>query len=122
MSLADLDEMIEACAKNNCIFMDGVMFMHDARLEVRIKASMPDKTLYLYVTGLQYMMRSVSDPTVLGIPRRVTSAFSFCGDDAFVAGNIRMQVMMIRAMCRLEAISVSQALSWHYMGSTLVYG
>ena len=46
------------------------------------------------VARLQYMMRSVSDPAVLGVPRRVTSAFSFCGDDAFVAGNIRMQVRL----------------------------
>src|SRR5882762_8997329 len=32
-SVADLQEMIEACRRNRVQFMDGVMFMHSRRLE-----------------------------------------------------------------------------------------
>ena len=35
VTLADLQEMSGACAAAGKVFMDGVMFMHDARLEVR---------------------------------------------------------------------------------------
>ena len=45
------------------------------------------------------MMRHIADAATLGAPRRITSAFSFCGDDAFVAGNIRMSAALEPAGC-----------------------
>ncbi len=64
---ADLREMIEACAANKVQFMDGVMFMHSARLP---------------------KLREVLDGDI-GQIRRITSAFSFLGSDEFFASNIR---------------------------------
>lgn len=66
-SLADLQEMIEACARNKVQFMDGVMFMHSARLP---------------------RLRDVLDNEI-GQVKRITSVFSFLGSEEFFAGNIR---------------------------------
>ncbi len=62
-------EMLEVCKQNNVQYMDGVMFMHSARLP---------------------MIRSVlDDPNQLGKVRRLTSQFSFAGDEEFCRSNIR---------------------------------
>jgi predicted dehydrogenase len=66
-NLAELKEMIEACERKNLQFMDGVMFMHSARLP---------------------KLREVLDKEI-GQIRRITSAFSFVGDEEFFASNIR---------------------------------
>jgi predicted dehydrogenase len=66
-SIAELKEMIEACERRKLHFMDGVMFMHSARLP---------------------KLREVLD-SELGQIRRITSAFSFVGDEEFLANNIR---------------------------------
>src|SRR5260221_8171530 len=42
-SVADLDEMIEACREHRVQFMDGVMFMHSRRLEA-LRAVLDDNT------------------------------------------------------------------------------
>ena len=39
VSLSDLEEMAEACAAAGVLLMDGVMFMHDARLEVEVTST-----------------------------------------------------------------------------------
>jgi predicted dehydrogenase len=71
---ADLRAMLDACKKHNVQFMDGVMFMHGQRLP---------------------MMRDVlDDGKSVGAIRRITSQFTFHGDDAFGAQNIRANEAM----------------------------
>lgn len=69
MSMADMRMMIEICRHQRVQFMDGVMFMHSARLE-KIRAEL--------------------DSPNFGQLKRITSAFSFRGDEAFFENNIRM--------------------------------
>jgi predicted dehydrogenase len=66
-SVSDLREMIEVCRRQKVQFMDGVMFMHSARLPKLRKALERD----------------------IGQIKRITSAFSFVGDEKFFATNIR---------------------------------
>jgi predicted dehydrogenase len=68
-TVADVREMIEACQRNRVQFMDGVMFMHNPRLN-RIHQALDDKTS-------------------LGKIRRITSHFSFFSDEDFRQENIR---------------------------------
>lgn len=75
-SLADLTEMIEACRRNNVLFMDGVMFMHSSRLPLM-----------------------AADVPKLGALKRITTQFSFAGDDAFLKGNIRTSGELERFGC-----------------------
>lgn len=66
---ADVAEMIATCERNQVQFMDGVMFMHSARLR---------------------QMRSILDEgSAVGAIRRITSQFSFHGGDEFMRSNIR---------------------------------
>src|SRR5262249_36629089 len=65
---AELKEMIEACYRNKVQFMDGVMFMHSARLP---------------------KLREVLDREI-GEIKRITSTFSFVGNEEFFANNIRI--------------------------------
>jgi predicted dehydrogenase len=68
---ADLQEMLDACRKHGVQFMDGVMFMHSARL------------------GL--MRRVLDSPNTVGTLRRITSQFSFKAGGDFLQSNIRVQ-------------------------------
>ena len=68
-SVADLREMLDACRRHRVQFMDGVMFMHSRRLEC-IRAVL-------------------NDAASIGETKRITTAFSFCADAEFFAGNIR---------------------------------
>ena len=78
-SVADLQEMIAACRQHRVQFMDGVMFMHSARLA---------------------QMRALLDDGVsVGRIKRITSAFSFCAPPEFFAGNIRANSEMERFGC-----------------------
>ena len=62
----DLQEMVEACKKNNVQFMDGVMLMHTERiLSIRPKIQ------------------------ALGELKRIHSQLSFGADEEFLASNIR---------------------------------
>jgi len=67
---AELKEMIDACAANGVQFMDGVMFMHSARLPM--------------------LRRVLEDGKSVGDVRRITSQFSFAGPEEFRTGNIRV--------------------------------
>lgn len=78
-NVADLQKVLDACQQNNVQFMDGVMFMHGKRLQ--------EMTSVLRGSGR------------LGSLRRITSAFSFCGDDEFVADNIRTASSLEPAGC-----------------------
>ena len=66
---ADVEEMIEACQRNNVQFMDGVMFMHSRRMR-RIR-------------------EVLDDGCSLGDIKRITSQFSFAAPEDWVQSNIR---------------------------------
>jgi len=66
----DVTEMLAACRENNVQFMDGVMFMHSARL-----AS---------------LRQTLDDGQSVAQIKRITSHFCFLGNDEFVQQNIRV--------------------------------
>jgi len=68
-SVADVREMIDACQRNRVQFMDGVMFMHNPRLD-RIRQALDNETTF-------------------GNIRRITSHFSFFSNEDFRLANIR---------------------------------
>jgi predicted dehydrogenase len=68
-TLLELEEMLHACQAHRVQFMDGVMFMHSARLP-RIREALDDQQM-------------------IGSIRRITSAFSFCAPEEFYKDNIR---------------------------------
>jgi predicted dehydrogenase len=69
MSVADLREMTDICQRRRVQFLDGVMFMHNRRLE---------------------RMRDVlEDDASVGQVKRISTAFSFCAPEEFFTGNIR---------------------------------
>jgi len=78
VTVADVEEIIDACRRNNVQYMDGVMFMHSDRLPA---------------------IRQVLDAGEIGELRRVTSSFSFNGGDEFLAENIRLQSQLEPAGC-----------------------
>jgi len=67
---AELQEMLVACAANRVQFMDGVMFMHSARLP--------------------QLRKVLDDGNSVGEVRRITSQFSFAGPEEFRKANIRV--------------------------------
>lgn len=70
LNAADLEEILDVCNKNGVQFMDGVMFMHSARLD-----------------RLREVLLS---PSQIGTLRRIACQFSFAGNDDFAKGNIRV--------------------------------
>jgi len=70
LSSSDLEDILSACEKNQVQFMDGVMFMHSARLS-RLRQTLDDRES-------------------IGSLRRIACHFSFLGDDGFSKGNIRV--------------------------------
>lgn len=68
-SVADLREMLAACERNRVQFMDGVMFMHSARMD-RLRKTLDEKSI--------------------GEIRRIACQFSFLGSDEFSQSNIRV--------------------------------
>lgn len=88
----DVQEMIEACRAAGAGFMDGVMFDHSARL--------PE------------LRRSMKDADRFGKLRRISTHFSFCGDDSFADANIR-------ASAELEPHGALGDLGWYCIRMTL---
>jgi predicted dehydrogenase len=79
VNAADVQEMIEACKKNRVQFMDGVMFMHNARME---------------------RMRAALDGGAgIGEIRRLMSAFSFHMDEKGFDANVRVDSRLEPAGC-----------------------
>ena len=75
----EVQQMIDACNANNVQFMDGVMFMHSARMAE---------------------MRKVLDcPDSIGTVRRIATQFSFCADEEWVGNNIRVSSNLEPAGC-----------------------
>ena len=71
LNAADLATMLAACEEHKVQFMDGVMFMHHKRM-----------------SKMDALLRG--DPlNDFGEVLRVTSGFSFMGDEDFYKGNIR---------------------------------
>jgi len=79
IGVAELEEMIAACAKYRVQFMDGVMFMHSPRL-AKIRAVL-------------------DDGQNCGEIRRIASAFSFHVGDDFFRDNIRVNAALEPAGC-----------------------
>lgn len=75
----DAIEMIEACRQRGVQFMDGVMFSHSKRL-----ASLHP---------------SLHGPDGIGPVRRISSHFSFHGDESFRRSNIRVNSQLEPAGC-----------------------
>lgn len=67
----DLAEMIEVCRQNNVQMMDGVMFMHSARLPL--------------------VLQALKDPQRMGQLNRIAGQFSFRAPEEFFKENIRSQ-------------------------------
>ncbi len=86
VSVAELDEMLDACRRNRVQFMDGVMFMHNERL-ARVR-------------------ELLDDPARIGPLRRINSAFSFLGKGDFRSDNIR-------ARAELEPLGCLGDLGWY---------
>jgi predicted dehydrogenase len=87
---AEVAELIAACQRQGVQFMDGVMFMHGARLR-----------------RLQEVIRAEVGPV-----RQVSSQFSFRGDEAFLHSNIRAQG-------DLEPLGCLGDLGWYCLRFTL---
>lgn len=69
INATQVEEMIEACKSNKVQYMDGIMFMHSARLPK--------------------IRELLDDPNNIGTLRRISSGFSFAGDEEFQRSNIR---------------------------------
>jgi predicted dehydrogenase len=79
VSAGDLEEMISTCRKNRVQFMDGVMFMHNRRLE--------------------QIREKITDGNSIGQVKRITSHFSFLGAEGFLRTNIRANHALEPAGC-----------------------
>jgi predicted dehydrogenase len=69
-NVADVKAMLDACSENKVQFMDGVMFMHSARLPL--------------------LRKVLDDSESVGELRRITSNFSFQATGDFLQKNIRV--------------------------------
>jgi predicted dehydrogenase len=92
ISTAELEQMLTVCREHNVQFMDGVMFMHNQRME-RLRSLLDDG-------------QSIGDI------RRIMSIFSFLGNDEFVHKNIR-------ASSALEPAGCLGDLGWYCLRITL---
>lgn len=89
---AEVREMVEACRANRVQFMDGVMFMHSARLPL--------------------LRRVLDDGRSVGELRRIASQFSFSAGDEFFRSNIRVH-------SALEPLGALGDLGWYNLRFTL---
>lgn len=79
VTAADVQKMIDACNKSKVQFMDGVMFMHSARMN--------------------QLRQVLDDGSSVGTIRRIASQFSFCAADEWVQSNIRASSQLEPAGC-----------------------
>jgi predicted dehydrogenase len=89
---AEVAEMLEACRAANVQFMDGVMFMHSARLPA--------------------MRATLDDGRSVGQLKRIASQFSFLAPEEFLQGNIRVSH-------QLEPLGCLGDLGWYNVRFTL---
>jgi predicted dehydrogenase len=90
---ADLRAMLDACKQHNVQFMDGVMFMHSARLPL--------------------LRQTLDDGRTIGTVLRLVSQFSFKASPEFLTTNIR-------ASNELEPLGVLGDLGWYNLRFFLV--
>ncbi|MFG0294511.1 MAG: Gfo/Idh/MocA family protein [Maioricimonas sp. JB045] len=83
---SDLAEMIDACRSNGVQFMDGVMYMHSARMP--------------------RMREVLDDGESVGDIKRIATQFSFRAPDEFFSANIR-------ASAELEPLGCLGDLGWY---------
>lgn len=88
----DVAEMLAVCRENNVQFMDGVMFLHSHRM-----------------TELR---RVLADEAAIGELRRITTQFSFRGEEEFLKANIRVS-------STLEPLGCLGDLGWYNIRFTL---
>lgn len=74
VSESSMGAMIDACERAGVQFMDNVMFMHSDRLS--------------------QLKSLLADQDEIGQLKRIHSQFSFCADESFFTGNIRLQMAM----------------------------
>jgi predicted dehydrogenase len=79
LSLADVQEMTEACKNNRVQYMDGVMFMHNPRLR-RIR-------------------QVLDDGKSVGQIKRIMSVFTFATTEEFFGANIRVHSQLEPTGC-----------------------
>lgn len=79
ITTADVQTIVDACNASNVQFMDGVMFMHSARLPA--------------------IREVLDDGDSIGAVRRIVSHFCFCADDEFYSSNIRCSSSLEPAGC-----------------------
>lgn len=79
IAASDLEEMIAACEASNVQFMDGVMFMHSARMNA--------------------LRETIDDGESIGKLKRIASQFSFRAPQDFMDGNIRTHSDLEPAGC-----------------------
>lgn len=79
VTAADVRKMIDACQEANVQFMDGVMFMHSARMK--------------------QLREVLDDGKSVGTIRRIVSQFSFYAADEWVQSNIRASSQLEPAGC-----------------------
>jgi predicted dehydrogenase len=92
VSAGGLEEMISTCRKNRVQFMDGVMFMHNRRLD--------------------QIRETLNDENSVGQIKRINSQFNFLGSEDFLRGNIRMSN-------ELEPLGCLGDLGWYCIRFTL---
>jgi predicted dehydrogenase len=91
-TVSEVREMIDACRRNRVQFMDGVMFMHNPRMN-RIRAELDEVSSF-------------------GKIRRITSQFCFFSGEEFRQTNIRSDSM-------LEPLGCLGDLGWYCIRFTL---
>jgi predicted dehydrogenase len=79
ISAGDLEEMTAVCARHNVQFMDGIMYMHSARMAA--------------------IREVLDDGESIGQIRRIAAGFSFNAPDDFLHGNIRVHSGLEPAGC-----------------------
>ena len=83
---AEVTEILAACSANNVQFMDGVMFMHSARLSA--------------------IREKLEDGVSVGKIKRIATQFSFLGPEEFMQDNIRVS-------SNLEPLGCLGDLGWY---------
>jgi predicted dehydrogenase len=78
-SLSDVQAMTDACRRQGVQFMDGVMFMHNPRLN--------------------RLREAIDDADAFGKIKRMTSSFSFAMDKTVYDSNVRMNGSLEPAGC-----------------------